>query len=122
MSQTIPTATTLADYEQTTTLDGRDYLLRFTFNEREGFWYMSMSDQDSSPIVTGLKVAVDFPLLKRVTDARRPPGTLMAKDLATVDVDIDAGEKLLALDPGLEELGARVLLVYFTAAELAAES
>ncbi len=44
----------------------------------------------------------------------------MAFDLTSTDVDISAGEKILALDPGLNELGERVALLYFPSAEVTA--
>ena len=120
MSLTIPTSTERSDYVQTTTLDGRDYIFRFLFNQREGKWYMRLADQDDVPIVEGVKLVADYNLLKRIVDARRPPGYMIAKDTTALDVDVAAGEKITALDPGLPDLGGRVLLLYFTEAEVAA--
>lgn len=117
MSGTIPTSIELVNYVQTTSLDGRDYILRFLFNRRDQRWRISVLDQDESPIRFGVKVVADSPLLRRETDDRRPKGILLAKDLGATDVDRSAGEKLVAIDPGVDELGARVLLIYFTEAE-----
>lgn len=117
MSVTIPTSTDLVNYVQTTSLDGRDYILWFLFNRRDQRWRVSFLDQDESPIRFGVKVVADSPLLRRETDDRRPPGILLAKDLAAADVVRADGEKLVAIDPGVDELGSRVLLIYFTEAE-----
>lgn len=119
MSLRIPTSTTFPLYSQTTTLDGVDYVLRFLWNQREGSWFFSLLDADEDPIVEGLKVVVNLPLLRLVTDERKPPGVLLAVDTTAPEVDRAAGEKVLALDPGLEDLGERVLLLYFSEAELA---
>lgn len=118
MSLRIPTSTTFPFYSQTTTLDGQDYVFRFLWNQREGTWFFSLLDADEDPIVEGLKVVVNLPLLRLVTDERKPPGVLLAVDTTAPEVDRTAGEKVLALDPGLEELGERVLLLYFSEAEI----
>ncbi len=118
MSLRIPTSTTLSDYRQTTSLDGRDYIFRFLFNQREGTWFFSLADEEDAPIVEGVKVIVQLPLLRLVTDARRPPGILLALDTQAPETDFSAAQKTTARDPGLFELGERVLLLYFTEAEL----
>lgn len=117
MSVTIPTSTELVNYIQTTSLDGRDYILRFLFNRRDQRWRVSFLDQDESPIRFGVKVVADSPLLRRETDDRRPKGILLAKDLTAVDVVRATGGKLAAIDPSVDELGDRVKLIYFTEAE-----
>ena len=119
MSEIIPTSITATTYTQTTTLDGRDFILRFSNNQRDGLWYMDIGDQDDVPIASGLKlVAEGFPL-RRLTDPRTPDGFIIVKDLESNDGGFDTGRKLIALDPGLGELGERVVLVYVTAAERA---
>lgn len=118
MSLRIPTSTAFTDYRQTTTLEGRDYILRFLWNQREGSWFFSLFDADEDPIVEGVKVVVGFSLLRLVTDERRPPGVLLAVDTTAPVPDRAAGEKVLALDPGIDELGERVLLLYFPTDEL----
>lgn len=118
MAQLIPTSTELADYRQVTNLDGRDYVLRFLYNTREDRWYLYLYDQDESPIVGGIKIVAEIDLLQRVTDPRRPPGILIARDLTASD---DA-PKIESEDPGLNDLGqdGRVKLLYFTESEAAA--
>lgn len=118
MSQSVPTSTTLSDYFQTTSLDGRDYVFRFLYNEREGSWFFSLFDQDGDPIVQSIKVIVQLPLLRLVTDERKPPGVLLALDTQAPETDFSSSTKSLALDPGLFELGERVVLLYFPEAEV----
>ena len=96
-------------YSYTIALEGRDYVLRFVYSERCGDWHLSIFDADESPIVTGIRVVSNFPLLHRLNDARLPPGMLIALDMGRV-----------AKDPGLEDFGARVRLAYLSAEDIAA--
>jgi hypothetical protein len=105
----IPTAAdpTLANYRQRTTLDGRQYVLRFRWNVRGAYWTLDVNDLDDHPIASGIKVVTGVPLLRLVTDTRRPPGSIMAVDFT------GKGEA-----PGLTDLGRGVVLYYFDAEEL----
>jgi hypothetical protein len=107
MSQTIPLRSDLQHYDMQVTLDGVIYTLELRWNRREGFWYMSLLLEDGTPLVLSLKLVLDHPLGCRCRDARRPPGALIAVDTSTQH-----------LDPGLSDLGSRVLLVYFEKVEL----
>jgi hypothetical protein len=94
-------------------LDGVDYLISLAYNQREDRIYLSLADNEENPIVSGIKVLANYPLLFRHRyDTRIPPGELMAIDTTT-----DGSP------PGLGELGEglRCQLVYFDAAELAAQ-
>lgn len=114
----VPASTELLDYEQTTTLDGRDYRVQVTYNQRADRWYLSLSDQDGAPIAMGLKIVAEVSLLRRISDARRPPGYLMCRDLQANEPDFVGGEKSSARDPGRVDLGLRHQIVYFTLAEV----
>lgn len=124
----VPTTSAFPDYTQRTSLDGREYILRFIFNEREQRWYLDFFDGDETPLALSLKLVANWNLLRRETDERLPPGELYAIDLSGTsneDVPTDAGTATLlqiARDPGRDDLGAdgRVALMYFDAAELAA--
>lgn len=98
----IPVSVDVPLYQIRTTLDGSEYLFRFDWNGREGRWYFSLADINESWIVTGVKIVCNWPLLRRVTDKRRPPGELMATDFTST------GEP-----PGFVDLGRRVKLLYF---------
>lgn len=98
-------------YEQRVRLDGRDYLLRFAWNQRESRWRLSLFTENDEPIVHGLKLIANWPLLRRYRyDDRVPPG-----ELFVVDWTGDGAPPLL------DELGEdkRCQLLYFTPEELA---
>jgi len=104
--QRIPVRSDLPLFTQVTTLDGQDYILTFSFNQRDVSWYVDIADQDEAVIASALRLVVGWDLLKRCVDARRPPGVLFANDLS------GAG-----LDPGPDDLGTRVEVLYFGQAE-----
>lgn len=108
--QVINTSQELSSYDQRVVLDGREYVLAFQWNQREAKWYLSISDQDGSPIVHGIKVVANFPLLRRLRDRRAPPGELYAQDRSGAGAD-----------PGLRDFGTRVILVYHPAADIVGE-
>lgn len=104
----IPTSPGVPYYAQKTRLDGRDYLLRFSYNERIQRWYLGLYDESNTPLLLGLKLVANWPLLRHYRhDPRLPPGELMAIDLTS-----DGSP------PTLDELGEgrRVELTYFEAA------
>jgi hypothetical protein len=97
----IPTRTDLEFYTEQVELGGVVYRLTFAWNLRDSAWYMSIADVDGVAIVSGIRIVVDYPLLNSVSNADRPTGLLLAIDTS------GAG-----LDPGLEDLGDRVLLMH----------
>lgn len=97
----INTDSELSSYTQRTILDGREYLLTFQWNQRLAKWTLSLADQDGVSIADGLLLVADFPINRRLTDRRAPPGLIIPMDTS------ESG-----LDPGLTDLGDRVLLIY----------
>jgi hypothetical protein len=98
-------------YEQFVDFEGRTYLLKFDYGQRDDAWYLSIYDQDEDPIICGKRVAIGIPLLRGEVDSRLPGGILMAVD--TTETHQEAG---------LEDLGAHVKLVYFEVATLEEEA
>jgi len=95
---------------QRTRLDGRDYVLRFAYNEREARWSLDVLDDEESPIIIGLKLVANWSLLHpHRYDPRCPLGELVVADIT--------GD---GTPPTLLELGEakRCELLYFTRAEL----
>lgn len=107
----IPTTTGRPYYQQRTRLDGREYVLRFAWNQREARWYLTIADDEDTVLLAGRKLLSNWPLLRHyhAADARLPPGELMVVDLTGDNVP-----------PGLDDLaiGARCELTYYAVTEL----
>lgn len=94
-------------YNERVRLEGRDYIFRFDWSNREGRFYMSIKDQDETPILLGLKVIANWGLIMRHhADPRVPPGELIA-------LDLESG----GTPPGLRDFGTRVRLFYYASGE-----
>jgi hypothetical protein len=97
----IPTRTDLEYYTERVELDGVVFELTFSWNTREEVWMISVADADGVALASGVKIVVDWELFRSVSNADMPEGIMMALDTS------GAG-----LDPGLTELGERVILLY----------
>jgi len=107
---TIPT-TNDSFQRMTVRLDGRDYVLTLLYNQREESWYLSIGDDESVPLLSGLKLQANWPLLWRHRyNTSLPPGELMVT--STTD----------SVSPTLSDLGEgkRCELTYYDRAELVA--
>lgn len=91
----------LDNYEQRVELDGIEYRLALAWNRRGEHWSLLLSLADGSPVVSGIRIVADTPLLAAVSHPDRPIGELVALDTSGA-----------SLDPGRDDLGQRVLLMY----------
>lgn len=92
---------------QTPPLEGVVYTLEIRWNIRIGAYFMKVYDQEGVTLLAaGLKLVANWPL-GAYGAGRQPPGAFVA---------IDTSGR--GLDPGLDELGDRVKLVYFTKSDL----
>lgn len=110
-AQVIPTFA-VPDYLARTRLDGREFLFRFLWSEREGRWTFDLYDDAEALILAGVRVVANWPLLRFYKhDPRVPQGDLRAIDL-TPD----------GTPPGFKDLGIgrRCELTYFQADDLGA--
>ena len=90
-------------------LDSETFTLLIRWNARALGWFMDIFEEDGETLIlAGVRLVANFPLGMYRAD-RRPAGYLYAWDTTGVGID-----------PGLGELGDRVKLIYFTAADLAA--
>lgn len=109
MPVTLPVLVDTPYFDVEAQLDGVLYAFTFRWNARDGQWTFDLADSDRDPIASGIAVVVDFPLARRCADARMPPGAFFAVDTTNSQTD-----------PGETDLGRRVVVIYYTAAELAA--
>ena len=100
MAQTIPTRTD-PRYSIEVELDGTNFVLEFEWNDRAASWFLDVRDEARVLLLAGVRVVVGFPLIARYRDPKLPKGDLSAVDTSGLD-----------LDPALEDLGDRVLLIY----------
>lgn len=113
MPEVLPLRPSLGAYRFTTSLDGTQYLFSVRWNSRDnegrGAWYFDVSEFDGTAILRGVKIVLgtylgrwsDHPLLLR--------GVFVAQSSATVHAD-----------PGFDDLGVAVQVLYYNRADLAA--
>lgn len=82
-------------------LDGVTFQLFFKYNQREDFYYVDILDLEGTPIRSGIKIVVNYPLLKRCVLLESPAGELLA-------VDTSARPQ----DPGKDSFGKDQFLLY----------
>lgn len=95
----LPIDSNLLDYEVVIDLDGVDYIFRITWRERLQSWYMSIFDVDRNPLLEGKRIATNSILNRAVKDIIQ--GTMTA-------ITLDANDD----DPGVTDLGNRVVIMY----------
>lgn len=107
MSVEIPLQAGLPHFEVQTTLDDQAYTLELRWSVREERWYLDVYTEEREPLYRGIAVVINYRLGFRCADDRWPKGALFAVDTSTAQTD-----------PGLEDFGERVKLIYFTESEL----
>lgn len=105
----IPTVSTPNVYVQRTALSGVDFILRFMYSTRECKWFFDLADANGVEILQGAKVVIGWPLLRLVTDTRRPAGEIFAIDLPAQGTTITTQK-----DPNAGDLNDRVKIAYVT--------
>ena len=103
-SFTIPLEPNTPSQEQTSTLDGVEYILRIDWNARDQSWTLGIYDLNEVPLTLGIKLVASLPLLRRELNPALPPGQLWIVDDSNED-----------RDPTLTDLGLRCTLMYVTA-------
>lgn len=93
-------------YEFRAQFGGATYLVALRWNARAQAWRLSLSDSEGNVLRTK-KVALGVGLLARESNSRLPYGELLALDTSGQD-----------LQPGVDELGARVKLLFTDYADL----
>lgn len=109
MPNVIPFQPSTAYYSFATVLDGNTYTFRVHWNHREDAYYFDLLDQFGNLIIAGIKVVLGVELGWRCQDPRFPPGAMAAADTSGSGVD-----------PGFADLGGRVIVLYYSTAEILA--
>lgn len=89
------------NYQVDVALAGRVYRFRLYYNNRAGLWTMDVCTSQDDVIVAGVVLLSDWELLGHFPDLRLPPGPLYCVDTSG-----------RSEDPGPDELGGRVIVVF----------
>lgn len=100
----IPCQSDLPHFTFQCELDGITFEFEFRWNERSSDWFMILRDVDGNVLLGEQRVASNWALASRKRyDPAMPSGSLMCFDTS--------GQNL---DPGLEDLGQRVQILYYS--------
>jgi hypothetical protein len=108
MPRLLPLQPAVAFARQSTTLSDRTVIYEARWNARAESWFLDLYDEEEEPIALGLRIVLGTPLGRRSVSPRRLPGFLIAEDLS--------GARREAT---FDDLGTRVVVYYFSGAELA---
>lgn len=62
------------DSISTLSIDGKEYGLRFTYNEKYDYWSFGLYDEDDNPIIAMTRIVPNFPIFHFYTDTNIPDG------------------------------------------------
>jgi hypothetical protein len=102
----LPLQPSIPNYRLGVALDGTQFVLDVRWNSRDGAWYLDLRDAQAVAIRVGIRVVLGAMLGRRSVDPRFPAGILFAADLGGKDQEA-----------GLDDLGTRVQVYFFTFAE-----
>lgn len=105
----LPLRSGISDYQFTSELDGTEYLFNVRWNSRNLTWYLDILQEDETPIRHGVPIVLGTPLAYGETDPAFPNGVLIAFDTSGS-----------GLDAGFSDLGERIVLLFYTDAEVEA--
>lgn len=55
-------------------IDGKEYNLRFTYNEKYDYWSFGLYDEKTEPIIAMTKIVPNFPIFHFYTETDIPQG------------------------------------------------
>lgn len=102
----IPTRNDLAAYTFQITLDGEIFIFAIRWNTEYEYWTFDILDFASNPLIVGVKMIINYPLIRRYVSDVLPKGEIVA---------VDGSSKLERI--GRTDLGDVVQLIYVTQAE-----
>lgn len=107
MPQLIPLIPSEAFYSFSTTLDGVDYQFDVRWNARDAAWYFDILTVDQVMIRAGNKIALGSSPGGRSASENFPEGLFLVLDTSGAGIDAS-----------YEDLGTRVQMYFYTAAEI----
>lgn len=79
----IPTTPTPSNYSMSIQLDGTNYILVFSYNDRTSTWEMQVQDANGNPLVSNVPMVPNYPLNYRMALGQipgMPPGMFVVLD------------------------------------------
>ena len=107
MPKLIPLIPLEGFYRFSTTLESVDYIFDVRWNDRDSAWYFDLLDADENMIRAGCKIILGASPGRRSAHADFPSGAFVVEDTS--------GE---GVEATYEDLGVRVVMRYYTAAEV----
>lgn len=104
----LPFIPSVPSYRVSTTLSGVVYIFDVRWNTRDEAWYFDLLTEDETVIRHGIKIVLGTILAGRVS-TRLPRGAFIAADLSG-----------FGRDAGLDDLGSRVNVYFYTLEEIRA--
>jgi hypothetical protein len=102
--QKIPLQAETTDQLVSVELDGNPYILRVLWNERFGYFSLSVNAADDTPILTNIKMVKNYPLIGRFKNNLLPAGDIyFVQEKGNVD------------RPGYSDLAVNFGLYYYEA-------
>lgn len=98
----IPVVPSIANYSFETYIEDVQYTFGVRWNERDGFWYLDVTDADGYPIVRGERIVLNAYIGRKSTHPLFRNGVLAA---------IETSGSML--DATFDDLGIRVELRYY---------
>lgn len=68
-------------FRQQIQLTGVLYFLTFTWNALNEFWIMDIANSDEEPLILGIKIVPDYPLLAAFTVEGMPQGEIICQNV-----------------------------------------
>lgn len=119
MATVLPLRPSIGSYRFTLPLDDVQYQFRLKWNSVErpgttaapkGVWYMDVLEFDGTPIIVGVKIVLGAYLARWSNHPLFLNGVFVARSSAPVHED-----------PGFDDLGSTVQVLYFNRSDLASE-
>lgn len=100
-----------ASWREQITLDGVIFVLDFKWNALNEFWAMSIFNRDLVPLIYGIKIVPNYPLLAQYTFVGKPAGEIICQNIVG---GVDVIRRF--------DMAQRFELIYYSEGELEALS
>lgn len=94
-------------FTQEIVLDNTPFRFSFNWNTRGEFWTLIIANRDQVPLISGIKIVIDYELISKYPGRSLPPGELYA---------IDPSGELEKI--GRNDFQDKAKLIYVTESEL----